>query len=309
MLDIKSKMEKTKIDGNLTSSDPDNIELESKARKIQDKRKPFAVRKPQTSIALRLDEIWEYRELLYFLVWRDLKVRYKQTALGVAWAIIQPFMTMIVFTIFFGRLAKLPSDGIPYPIFVYSGLLPWQLFANAMTQSGNSLVANRGLITKVYFPRIIIPSSSILAGLVDFCIAFLVLIAMMLYYGITPTAAVVTLPLFIVFAVATSLAVSLWLSALNVQYRDVRYTIPFLTQIWLFLTPIPYSESLVPDNWRLIYGLNPMTGVVEGFRWALLGKSADTSVLILASISMVIILLVTGLFYFKRMERSFADIV
>jgi lipopolysaccharide transport system permease protein len=260
-------------------------------------------------LKLNLRDLWEYRELLYFLVWRDVKVRYKQTVLGAAWAILQPFLTMVVFSIFFGRLAKVPSDGIPYPIFTYTALLPWQLFAYSLTESGNSLVANQQLITKVYFPRLIIPISAVLAGLVDFAIAFVVLLCMMFYYGIVPTVCILTLPLFLIFAIATALAVGLWLSALNVEYRDVRYTIPFLTQFWLFATPIAYSSSLVPERWRTLYGLNPMAGVVEGFRWALLGKSGGFGPMVIVSVLAVIALLAGGLIYFRRMERTFADIV
>jgi len=271
--------------------------------------KPVFVRKAQTGISLRLDELWEYHELIYFLVWRDIKVRYKQTVLGVTWAVLQPFLTMVVFTLIFSKLAKVPSDGIPYPIFAFAGLLPWQLFANALTNSSNSLVNNRGLITKVYFPRLILPLSSVVGGLVDFFLAFLVLIGMMFYYGITPTYGVLMLPLFIILAITISFSVSIWFSALNVQYRDVRYTIPFLTQFWLFMTPIAYPSSLVPEKWRFIYGLNPMAGVVEGFRWGLLGKTNETGPLIFISVIIVIFLLVGGLIYFRRMERTFADII
>ncbi|MDA2918685.1 ABC transporter permease [Desulfobacterota bacterium AH_259_B03_O07] len=260
-------------------------------------------------VQLNLREVWKYKELLYFLTWRDIKVRYKQTVLGAAWAILQPFLTMIVFSIFFGRLAKVPSDGIPYPIFAYCALLPWQLFANTLTQSGNSLVGNQQLITKVYFPRLVIPISVVLGGLVDFGIAFVVLLGMMFYYGIVPTVATLTLPLFLLLAIATALAVGLWLSALNVKYRDVRYTIPFLTQFWLFATPIAYPSSMVPEQWRAVYGLNPMAGVVEGFRWALLGKEQGPGTLLAVSTVVVIILLVGGLYYFRRMEKTFADIV
>jgi len=260
-------------------------------------------------VPLRLKELWEYRELLYFLVWRDVKVRYKQTVLGAAWAIIQPFFTMVVFSIFFGRLAGIPSDGLPYPIFAYCALLPWQLFSHAMTESGNSLVANQNLITKVYFPRLVIPISAVLAGLVDFGIAFLVLLGMMAYYGMAPTIAVVTLPLFILLAVSSALAVGLWLSALNVQYRDVRYTIPFLAQFWLFATPIAYPSSLVPEGWRVLYGLNPMAGVVEGFRWALLGTANAPGSMLAVSVAVVLALLISGLYYFRSMERTFADVV
>jgi lipopolysaccharide transport system permease protein len=260
-------------------------------------------------VPLRLKELWEYRELLYFLVWRDVKVRYKQTVLGAAWAIIQPFFTMVVFSIFFGHLAKIPSDGLPYPIFAYCALLPWQLFSHALTESGNSLVGNQNLITKVYFPRLVIPLAAVLAGLVDFGVAFLVLLGMMAYYGMAPTMAVATLPLFILLAIATALAVGLWLSALNVQYRDVRYTIPFLAQFWLFVTPIAYPSSLVPEGWRVLYGLNPMAGVVEGFRWALLGTANAPGPMLAVSVAVVVALLVGGLYYFRRMEKTFADVV
>jgi lipopolysaccharide transport system permease protein len=258
---------------------------------------------------LRLLEIWPHRELFYFLIWRDLKVRYKQTVLGAAWAIIQPFFTMVVFSIFFGRLGKIPSDGLPYPIFVYCGLLPWQLFATSLTQSSNSLVDNQHLITKVYFPRLIIPIAVTVGGLVDFVVAFLVLLAMMVFYHVTPTAMVWTLPLFVIMAMMTSLGVGLWLSALNVLYRDVRHTVPFLIQSWLFLTPVAYPSSLVPERWRLVFGLNPMAGVVEGFRWALLGRSGPPGLLLLVSVAMVMAIFVGGLYYYRRMENVFADVV
>src|SRR5258706_8672241 len=230
--------------------------------------------RPQTGwTAAGLKELWEYRELLYFLTWRDIKVRYKQTVLGAAWAIIQPFFMMVVFSLFFGYLAKVPSDGIPYPIFAYCALLPWQLFAHALTESSNSLVANERLITKVYFPRLVVPIAAVLGGLVDFIAASVILLALMLYYHIYPGWAILTLSGFILLAIMTALGVGLWLSALNVQYRDVRYTINFLIQFWLFATPVAYSSSIVPPAWRPLYGLNPMAGVVEGFRWALLEKS------------------------------------
>ena len=267
------------------------------------------IRPPQGWASLELGELWEYRELLFFLVWRDIKVRYKQTALGAAWAIIQPFFMMVVFSLFFGRLAKIPSDGIPYPVFAYCALLPWQLFAHALTESSNSLVGNQNLITKVYFPRLVVPISAVLGGLVDFAVAFVILLGMMAYYGLVPTLAIVTLPLFVLLAIFTALGVGLWLSALNVQYRDVRYTIGFLTQFWLFATPVAYPSSLVPQQWRWLYGLNPMAGVVEGFRWALLGKSEGPGILLVFSIFAVIVLLVSGLYYFRRMEQTFADIV
>jgi len=259
--------------------------------------------------SLNLRELWEYRELLYVLTWRDIKVRYKQSALGAAWAVLQPLLTMIVFTIVFGRLARMPSDGIPYPVFVFAALLPWQLFALVLTRAGNSLVVNQQLITKVYFPRLFIPLSTVLGGLVDFGIAFVILVGMLVFYGIAPTAAILTLPLFLALAVATSLAMGLWLSALNVRYRDVVHTLPFLTQFWFFATPITYPSSLVPEAWRPLYGLNPMVGVVEGFRWALLGQTAGVGPLVLVSATVVVMLLIGGLWYFQRMERTFADVV
>ena len=267
------------------------------------------IRPSKGFLSLNLKDVWAYRELLYFLVWRDIKVRYKQTALGAAWAIIQPVMTMVVFSVFFGRLAKVPSDGIPYPVFAFAALLPWQLFAFSLTESSNSLVGSQNLITKVYFPRLVIPLASVLAGVVDFAIAFIVLLGLLLYYGIRPTTAVVWLPLFVLLALATALSVGLWLSALNVKYRDVRYTIPFLTQLWMFATPVAYSSTLVPQKWRALFGLNPMAGVVEGFRWALLGKSGGPGGLLWVSVAAVLLLLTGGLFYFRRTESTFADIV
>jgi lipopolysaccharide transport system permease protein len=259
--------------------------------------------------SLRLKELWEYRELLYFLIWRDIKVRYKQTILGAAWAVLQPVFTMIVFTIFFGRLAKVPSDGLPYPIFSFCALLPWQLFARALTESGKSLVANQRLITRVYFPRLIIPIAAVLGGLVDFAISFVVFLGMMLYYGITPPMTMLLLPLFLLLALATALAIGLWLSALNVLYRDVKYTLSFLVQFWLYATPIAYPSSLVPERWRLLYNLNPMAGVVEGFRWALLGKSNVLGPELLVSSLAVVFFLVGGIIYFRRTEKFFADVM
>jgi lipopolysaccharide transport system permease protein len=264
---------------------------------------------PSGWASMNFRELWDYRELLYFLIWRDVKVRYKQTVLGAAWAIIQPFFMMVVFSLFFGRLARMPSDGIPYPVFAFCALLPWQLFAHALTESSNSIVANERLITKVYFPRLIVPIAAVLSGLIDFCIAFIILLVMMAYYGIVPGWAIITLPGLILFAIITALAVGLWLSALNVQYRDVRYTINFLMQVWLFATPVAYSSSIVPERWRALYGLNPMAGVVEGFRWALLGKTEPPGALLWVSVAVVILLLAGGLFYFRRMEQQFADIV
>jgi lipopolysaccharide transport system permease protein len=268
------------------------------------------IRPPQGWSQLGLRELWEYRELLYFLTWRDIKVRYKQTALGAAWAVIQPFFIMVVFSLFFGKLAGIKAPaGIPYPVFTFCALLPWQLFAQALQESSNSLVANERLITKVYFPRLVVPIAAVLGGLVDFAIAFVVLLGMMAWYGIIPGLAVLYLPLFILLAVMTALGVGLWLSALNVQYRDVRYTLNFLTQLWMFITPIAYPSSIVPEKWRAVYGLNPMAGVVEGFRWALLGKTEAPGPLLAVSVVTVILILVGGLYYFRRMEETFADIV
>jgi len=264
---------------------------------------------PKGWAPLQLGELWKFRELLFFLTWRDIKVRYKQTALGATWAVLQPVLTMIVFSIIFGGLAKLPSEGIPYPIFTFTALLPWQLFAFALTQSSNSLVGSQNLISKVYFPRLVVPFSSVLAGLVDFAIAFFVLVGLMAFYGIGLTPAVLLLPLFLLLALASAMAVGLWLSAFNVKYRDIRYVVPFLTQFWMYATPIAYSSSLIPEKWRWLYSLNPMTGVVEGFRWAILGKSSLDLFSLGISACAVVALLVGGLYYFKRMETSFADII
>jgi lipopolysaccharide transport system permease protein len=260
-------------------------------------------------ISLKLREVWDYRELLYFLTWRDVKVRYKQTLLGAAWAIIQPVMTMVVFSLFFGQLAQMPSDGIPYPIFSYTALVPWTLFANGLNQASNSLVGSAQLITKVYFPRLVVPISSVLSGVVDFLLAFLVLLGMMLYYGIAPSLNILWFPFLMLLAVSTALGVGLWLSALNVQFRDVRYVLPFLTQFWLFATPIAYPSSLLPEPWRTLYGVNPMVGVVEGFRWALLGTKSALGPLLGVSTVVALLLLTSGVFYFRRMERTFADVV
>ncbi|MFX0202240.1 MAG: ABC transporter permease [Candidatus Hodarchaeota archaeon] len=257
----------------------------------------------------QMREVWTYRELLYFLVWRDFKVRYKQTALGALWAIIKPFSLMVIFSIFFGKLAKIPSEGMPYPIFTYAALLPWSYFAQSLGACSNSLVGNSHLITKVYFPRLIIPISSVLSGLVDFAISFSILLAMMFYYKIIPTLAVVLLPLLILMAMATALGAGLWLSALNVQYRDIRFTLSFLVQFWFFATPVVYPSNLVPERWRFIYSLNPMAGVVEGFRGALLGKGQLSWVMFTVSIVVIATIIITGAFYFRRTEKGFADVV
>lgn len=260
-------------------------------------------------VPLNLGELRTYYELLYFLVWRNIKIRYKQTVLGAAWAVIQPFFTMIVFSIFFGRLAGIPSEGVPYPIFAYAALVPWTFFANALSQAGNSLLEHERMITKIYFPRLLLPMAAVLSGLLDFAISFSILIGMMIWYGLTPTLGVLLVPFFILTATLTALGVGVWLSALNVQYRDVRYVIPFLVQFWLFSTPIAYPSSLVPEKWQFLYGLNPMVGVVEGFRWALLGTSNISPVLVLASLFTMFVVLMSGLYYFRRMEETFADVV
>ena len=267
------------------------------------------IRPARRWVSPRLDELWEYRELLYFLIWRDVKVRYKQTAVGVAWAVFQPVITMVIFTIVFRMFAKVPSDGLPYSIFAYAALLPWNLFATALTRSSSSVVAESHLISKVYFPRLIVPLSATIAALVDFAIAFVVLLGLMIWFGIFPGRGVVSLPAFLLLALMTALAVGVWLSAINVKYRDVAYTIPLLSQLWMFASPIAYPVSVVPAEWRLLYSLNPMAGVIEGFRWSLLGKERPDFVLIGISSAVVIALLVGGLFYFKRMEQTFADVV
>jgi len=259
--------------------------------------------------ALRLADVWAYRELLYFLIWRDIKVRYKQTVLGAGWAILQPFFTMVIFSIFFGRLAQMPSDGVPYPIFAYAALVPWTFFANGLTQAVNSVVGGSSLIKKVYFPRIILPIAAVLAGVVDFLFAFAVLVGMALYYGVLPSWRILTLPCFVAMVVMAALSVALWLSALNVQYRDIRYIAPFIVQVWLFATPIAYPSSLLSEPWRTVYGLNPMAGVVEGFRWALLGTSGAPGPMLAASTVAALVVALSGALYFRRMEQTFADVV
>jgi lipopolysaccharide transport system permease protein len=276
---------------------------------IKDNERKSIIKPSHGWAALNLRDLWLYRELIFFMTWRDLKVRYKQTLLGASWAILQPFLTMVVFSIFFGTLAKVPSDGVPYPIFSYTALIPWTLFSKALQDASRSLVANSHMITKVYFPRMILPLSSVLAGVVDFLIAFIVLMGMMVYYKITPTANVWFLPLFLILALVTAVGVGLWLSALNVLFRDINYVLPFLTQFWMYLTPIAYPSSMVPVKWQTIYALNPMTGVVEGFRWALLGTGQPPGTLTLVSSIVAVILLISGMFYFRRMERLFADMV
>jgi lipopolysaccharide transport system permease protein len=259
--------------------------------------------------SLNLRELWLYRELIYFLTWRDLKVRYKQTVLGAGWAILQPVLSMIVFSIFFGSLLNVPSEGVPYPIFSYAALLPWGVFAKALNDTGRSLVSNRAMLTKIYFPRMVIPLASVFSSLADFLIAFIVMLGLMLYYRIAPTSNIWTLPLFLLLAVITALGVGLWLSAMNVLYRDIGYMIPYITQLWFYLTPIVYSSSEVPEEWRLFYALNPMVGVVEGFRWALLGTADAPDLMIAVSATISVVIFISGMFYFRRMERTFADMV
>ena len=262
---------------------------------------------PRSLFELRLRELWAARELLYFFVWRDVKIRYKQTAIGVLWVVLQPLLTMLVFTLFFGRLARLPSDGLPYPVFYFAALVPWTYFSYALQSTTNVVVDNQRLITKVYFPRLILPISSALSGLVDFAIGFVVLSIFTLASGILPTLAALWLPVFLLLALLTALGVGLWMSALNALYRDVRYVIPFLIQFWMFASPVAYPSSLVPARWRWLYGLNPMAGVIDGFRWAVTGRGHAPSYPFLVSASMVVLVLFGGLFFFNRMEGAVAD--
>ncbi len=266
--------------------------------------------KPSTGLAaLNLRDLWTYRELVFFMIWRDIKVRYKQTLLGAAWAVIQPVLTMLVFNFIFGTVAKVNTEGIPYPIFSYTALLPWGLFTGALNNASRSLTSNTNMITKIYFPRLVLPLSSVLGGLVDFAIAFVILVVLMIYYKVMPTAAIVWLPLFLLLTIVTALGVALWLSAINVQYRDVNYVLPFLTQFWLFLTPVAYSAKVISDKWQLVYSLNPMAGVVNGFRWALLGSNSGPNLNMAISVVISLVILVSGLFYFRSMERTFADTI
>ncbi len=268
------------------------------------------IRPSETRIAIGFKDLWDYRELLYFLVWRDVKVLYKQTAIGAAWAVIQPLMTMVVFTLVFGTFAKIPSDGLPYPIFSFAALLPWTYFSKSLTQSVTSVVSNANLISKVYFPRLLLPISAVVEGLIDFAIAFVFLLGMFAWYRVVPSLwSVLLVPLFILLALLTALSVSLWLSVINVRYRDVGRAVPFLVQLWLFASPVAYPASMVPLKWRHLFGLNPMTGVIEGFRWALVGKERPDAALLLISVAVVIGLLFSGLVFFKRMESTFADVV
>ncbi|HEX9760748.1 MAG TPA: ABC transporter permease [Candidatus Acidoferrales bacterium] len=272
-------------------------------------RAALRIEPPRGLAALNLGEMWAYRELVYFFVWRDIKVRYKQTVLGAAWAILQPVFTMVVFSIFFGRLAGMPSDGLPYPLFAFAALVPWTFFAHGLSQASNSLVGSAMLIRKVYFPRLVLPLAAVLSGAMDFVLAFAVLVAMLVAYGVTPTVNVIWLPLLVLLALVTALGVGLWLAALNAKYRDVRHTIPFLIQLWLFATPIAYPSSLLPEPWRTLYGLNPMAGVVEGFRWALLGADTVPGPLLAVSAAAAVAILIGGAYFFRSMEREFADVL
>lgn len=267
------------------------------------------VRPSRGWVSLKLRELWEYRELLYFFIWRDVKVRYKQTALGLTWVVLQPFFTMLIFSLFFGRLAKVPSDGVPYPIFAFTALLPWTFFAHGVTQSSNSVVSNSNLINKVYFPRMTIPIAAVLSGLADLLPGFVVLLGMMFYYGIFPSAQIVWLPAFVLLALVAAMGVGIGLAAVNVHFRDVRHTVPFLVQSWLFITPIAYPSSLLPERWKTIYALNPMVGVVEGFRWALLDTEPAPGPIVWVSAGAAVVLLVATALYFRRLEKTFADVV
>ena len=268
---------------------------------------PIVIKPAKGWVPLNHREFWSYRELLYFLVWRDVKVRYKQTVIGIAWAVLQPLASMLIFTLIFGMFAKIPSDGLPYPVFAFCALLPWTLFSRALTDASTSLVSNERIISKVYFPRLIVPTSAVLAGLVDFSISFVILLGIMAVYGILPTLAILTLPFFTILTLMTALGIGFWLCALDVMYRDVRYTLPFLTQLWFFATPVVYPASIVPEAFRWIYGLNPMAGVIEGFRWALLGKSDAPGPIVFISIAMVFCVFIGGLYFFRRMEKNFSD--
>jgi lipopolysaccharide transport system permease protein len=269
----------------------------------------FIIRPTRGWRFLDFRELWVYRELIYFLAWRDVKVRYKQTAIGVAWTVLQPLIMMLVFTLFFGKLAKIPSEGVPYPLFAYVALLPWQLFSRTIGESTNSLIRDQQLISRVYFPRIIVPVSTTLVALVDFVVASVLLVILMGIYGFTPGLTAVWLPFFVLLLLVTALGIGFWLSALNVKYRDVVYTVPFLNQIWLFLTPVVYPSSLVPDQWRVLYGLNPMVGVIEGFRWSLLGVGDGPGLMLLTSGVVAVALFLSGIIWFRRRERTFGDLV
>lgn len=277
---------------------------------MKDLTKTELVIEPGRSLSNYWLDLWNYRELFYFLAWRDVLVRYKQTVIGVAWSVIRPFLTMVVFTIIFGKLAKLPSGGVPYPILVYCAMLPWQFFASSLTESSNSLIANSNMLTKIYFPRLILPASSVIVSLVDFLISLAMLLVLMIWFNFVPSWQIVFLPLFLLLAILTSLGAGLWIAAINVKYRDFRYIIPFIVQFGLYISPVGFSSNVVPNEWRLLYSLNPMVGVIDCFRWSILGESAQIYWLgFLLSIILTLILLFFGLRYFRRMEQTFADIV
>jgi lipopolysaccharide transport system permease protein len=272
-------------------------------------RKTIRVAPPARWVEINVADLWAYRELLYFLVWRHLKLRYKQTLLGATWAVLQPLLTMITFSVIFGLLARLPSQGLPYPVFYYSGLLPWLYFANALTAATNTMVDHQRMITKVYFPRIFLPAAAVLAGLVDFAAAFLVLLVLVAWYGLIPTLLVFVAPLFLLLAVATALGVGLWLAALYARYRDVRYALQFLITLWMFVSPVMYPSDMIPERWRWLYGLNPVAGVIEGFRWTMTGTAPPSVALLAASATGVMVILVGGVLYFQRIEATIADVV
>lgn len=299
---------KVKVDKNVSDRKAERLRDDSKSASERNGNQ-IDIKPPSKWQAIDLREIWQYRELLYFLAWRDVRVRYKQTVIGAAWAILQPFMTMVVFSVIFGILMEIPTNGVPYPVFSYVALLPWTFFASALTRSGNSLIYDANLISKVYFPRLIIPIAAVISMLIDFVIAFVILIAMMLFYRIVPSVLIFSLPVFALLAFITALGLGLWLSALNVKYRDIAYVIPFLVQFWLFITPVLYPITIIPKNWQFIYSLNPMVGVIEGFRWALLGQQNIPFILLLLSSLVVLAVFISGLFYFRRMEYEFADVV
>ena len=289
--------------------DPTVTDSSSMPADVRSPLPPLVIEAGHRWAPLNLGELWRYRELVYFLMWRDVKVRYKQTALGAAWAVIQPVFTMVIFSLFFGKLAGISSDGVAYPLFSFAALVPWTFFSNALIQASHSLVTSQNLIRKVYFPRLALPVATVLAGLVDFAIAFTVLLGMMTFYGVSPTLHLVWVPALLVLAFTTALGVGLWFAALNVRYRDVAYVMPFVVQAWLFVTPIAYSSSLLPEGWRMVYGLNPMVGVVEGFRWSLLGTATAPGPVLITSTIASLTILAGGLLYFRSMERSFADVV
>ena len=296
----------------ITTRPPDNSDLATVATKTMAFPLPgvpafVRIEPPRGWLELHLREVWQYHELLYFLVWRNLKIRYKQTAIGIAWVVLQPLMTMGIFTLFFGRLAKLPSDGLPYPVFYFAALVPWTYFSTALSNCTSVVVENQHVITKVYFPRLVLPISAVVSGLVDFAIGLVVLFVVTAIYGIKPTITSLWLPVLLLLAALTALGIGLWMSALNALYRDVRYVVPFIVQFWMFASPVAYPSSLVPQRWRWLYGLNPMAGVIDGFRWALTGHGAAPGPLMLASASAVIVILLGGLFFFQRMEGNIAD--